>query len=367
MWPPTISISMPRETTWHFEWQRTWPDVWAQSSEARWDAVFASAVERDVFQHPELARAWAETCGAAAGAEPLVGFATGPGGASVVLPWAIQRQRGRLVTRRRLGYIGDDLFGYHDPLASTSTVNWDTFWREARDGVAGACDHALFRSVHRRQSSRDASRGGDEYSVLKLDRHETFDALLNACSANHRGDIRRRRRRLAERGTVSLWIAGRDEAAAALADWQQHGAQAYRDLWTRRARRNTAWRDALDAFLARVLTHGVARGWTHYAALRVNGESIAWHIGLADRQRLFWWIPAHRPDWESFAPGKVLLAAIIEELCAGGWRELHFLAGAHAYKLAWQPEAGELTALRWYAPGVRGRLLSWYDDRAQSA
>jgi CelD/BcsL family acetyltransferase involved in cellulose biosynthesis len=354
---------------WTFEWRRSWADVWTDSFEAEWHRAYAAATRAHVFQHPQLARAWADTCGAASGDEPLIGVGTGPDGARVLLPWVIRRAAGRVAVRRQLVHLGDDLFGYHDPLATDTggAIAWNQLWREARVAVAGDCDQAMLRSVDVARAPDGSPRTGDDSTVLSLTAHDGFEPLLAACAPKFRNDLRRLRRRLSERGTVTLWIAGRSEGGTALADWREHGAPAYREVWARRARRNTAWRPGLNDLLAKVLTDGLSEGWGHYAVLRVDGEPIAWHVGLADRKRLYWWIPAHRPEWETFAPGKLLLAAVIEELFERHWRELHFLAGAHPYKLAWRPDVQDLRVVRWHAPGVRGRILSWYDSLRQSA
>jgi CelD/BcsL family acetyltransferase involved in cellulose biosynthesis len=356
---------MPRDRSgeWRFEWRRSWQQVWDHGFVDRWTRLRDASPSAHVYQSPAIVRAWAETCGGSDKVDPLIGLATGPGGTEVLLPWAVHRVHGRVAARRQLGYVGDDLFGYHDPLVGglVDSVDWSAFWRAARDAASDTHDQAIFRSVDARVAPDDAVPSGDESSVLHLDRGMGFDQLLASCSASHRSDLRRQRRRLADLGEVRLWVATATDGAEALTDWQTFGAPAYRDVWARRTTRNTTWRPGFDEFLARVLTEGVATGWGHYSALRMNGESIAWHIGLADRGRLYFWIPAFQSSWQSFSPGKVLLAALIEHLARALWRELHFLTGEHAYKLVWRPDRCDLRAVRWHAPGLRGAIFSWYD------
>jgi CelD/BcsL family acetyltransferase involved in cellulose biosynthesis len=354
---------------WQFEWRRDWADVWREPFERTWCDAFASNDCAHVYHHPALVRAWADTCGRAAGIEPLIGFARANTGQQVLLPWVISRTSGTVVVRRTLEPVGQDLFGYHDPLPDgpASTIDWPTFWPSARIAVSNLCDQALFRFVHAEFAGPDAASTGGDSPVLRLDQFTSFDALLASCSANHRGDVRRRRRRLAERGVVSLWIPGPEEADEALGDWRSHAREAYRDVWVRRAQRNTLVRAGFDEFAARVIADGLRGGWAHYAALRVDGAPIAWHLGLADRGRLYWWIPTHRKEWEPYAPGKVLLAAVIEELHRAKWREIHFMTGAQAYKLAWRPVPADLRVIRWHAPGPRGTILSLYDAVRRSA
>jgi CelD/BcsL family acetyltransferase involved in cellulose biosynthesis len=353
----------PRADRWQFDWCRTWADVWGGPFERTWRRLFDASDCAHVYQHPALVRAWADTCGAAADARPMMGLARTYEGDDIVLPWIVAPQRGGVATRQRLEYAGQDLFGYHDPVAASpaSSIDWAAFWRAVRATTSHASDQALFRFVHADFAPAAAARAGDDSPVLDLAAAGGFERLLAACSANHRGDVRRRRRRLGESGAVSLWVAAPSDAGAALADWRANARGAYADVWKRRTRRNTTWRDGFDALAERVIVDGIREGWAHYAALRVGGEPIAWHLGLADRRRLYWWIPIHRVEWESYSPGKVLLAALVERLCAERWREVHFMTGGHAYKLAWRPSLADLRVVRWHARGLRGSVFALYD------
>ena len=348
---------------WQFDWRRTWAEVWDGPFDRTWRRMFEASDRAHVYQHPSLVRAWVDTCGAAARVEPMMALATLRGGDDVVLPWILTSQRGSVASRRRLESAGQDLFGYQDPLiaASPSAIDWSAFWREVRFSSSAACDQALFRFVHAEFAPDAAPRSPDDSPVLALERRGGFDALLANCSANHRGDVRRRRRRLAERGDVSLWVAGPADVGEALAEWRSSARAAYGDVWNRRTKRNTVWRDGFDAFAERVIVDGLRERWAHFAALRVDGQAIAWHLGLADRGRLYWWIPIHRSEWESFSPGKVLLSLLIEHLCGDGWRELHFIAGGQSYKLAWRPALADLRVLRWHARNLRGAVFALYD------
>jgi CelD/BcsL family acetyltransferase involved in cellulose biosynthesis len=354
--------------TWTFEWRRAWSDVWDGPFERAWRRMFEASGSAQVYHHPSLVRAWTETCGTAAGHAPMMGLARSHAGTDVLLPWVVAHQRGTIAMRRRLEPAGQDLFGYHDPLtaAPPDGIDWSVFWQAVRSSTSPDCDQALFRFVHGEFAARSDPGSSETSPVLAAGAFADFDALLAACSSNHRGEIRRRRRRLAERGAVALWTPDSTEADAALADWRSNASRAYRDVWSARARHNTVLRDGFDRFAERVVAQGLREGWAHYAALSVGGERIAWHLGLADRERLYWWIPVHRIEWEAYAPGKVLLAALVERLCERRWREIHFMTGGHAYKLAWRPALADLRIVRWHARGLRGSIFALYDRARQT-
>jgi CelD/BcsL family acetyltransferase involved in cellulose biosynthesis len=283
----------------------------------------------------------------------------------VLLPWVVATQAGRFTRRRMLGPVGSSLFGYHDPLVGASDadgIDWSSFWESTRRELARSCDQALFRFVHPRYTRGVATEPcGEESPVLSLAGLSDLQDALARCSTNHRSDVRRRLRRLEEKGEVRLWVAGPSEASAAMQDFSQRFVPAYHNLWRSRPSGSLLDRPGVVAFLARVLADGVPGSWGHYAILYVADTPIAWHLGLSHHRSLYWWVPTHDRAWDNWSPGKVLLAKLIEYGIARNWTRLHFLTGGHAYKLAWRPEAEDLLAVRWHAPTFVGRILGCYD------
>jgi CelD/BcsL family acetyltransferase involved in cellulose biosynthesis len=351
---------------WRFTVWSTWPEVWSAPCQAVWRELLAADPDAHAYQRPEVVRAWAETRGAAVEARPAVALATHESGARALLPWVVARHRGSRISRRILEPAGQSLFGYHDPLVAgppLPAAAWADFWEAARRRLAGDCDQALFRFVHPRCGSGPRSRPCPDASpVLPLAGFADLDGLLARCSANHRGDVRRRLRRLAERGAVDLWVAGAGEAEEALADFQAGFLPAYHAA--REGEPDLLLLPGVEEFATRLLREGLPGGWGCYSALRVDGRAVAWHLGLCHRGDLLWWLPTYDPAWEGFSPGKALLARLLEHAIARQLRSVHFLTGGQPYKLAWQPAIPELRTVRWHSPSLRGRLFALYDGRA---
>ena len=356
---------------WHFEWRRTWSDVWSASFERTWRTLYEASPWAHVYHEPELVRAWADTCGQAIGAEPMFGLARSTSGVQLLLPWVVVRQAGRLAARRTLAPAGSDFFGYHNPLLSgpaPDAIDWALFWQSARAEVGSACDQALFRFLQPAYAPDIEGRLDSEDSpVLDLRGRPDLKSVLGVCSSSHRIDVQRQLRRLRERGAVSLWIAGSGEAVAAAAAVQSGLLPAHRALWNGRDRQNGLLRPGLEAFLEAVVARGLPVGWTHVSVLRAGETPIAWHVGFADRGRMYWWLPTHDLAWSNHSPGKLLLALLIDAVCRAGWTEFHLLAGKHDYKAAWKPAPQRLAAIGWTAPTIRGRLMAWYDARRRAS
>ena len=354
-------------TPWRFEWRRTWDAVWAPEFVAEWERLLSSSTHANVYHVPALVRAWAETHGKALGAEPLFGFAAGPGGVRVLATFVLITHGGRYVTRRVLTAAGDSFFGYHDPLvsgANPAEVDWSLFWHAVREEVAGRCDHALLRFVHPAFASGPlVEPSGDPSLVLVLSGLSSLDEALLRCSVNHRGDVRRRLRRIREAGDVKLSVTpGAGSIDQALHDFHERFVPAYSAHWRSRPEGCMLDRPSVADFVGRVMGEGLRSGWARYDALTIDGRSIGWHIGLTFRGQTYWWIPAHDVEWQAFSPGKVLLARLIEQAIEHRVDAVHFLTGAQRYKLDWKPEVRNLSAVRWHAPSAKGAALAWYDS-----
>ena len=354
---------------WQCIWRTTWPAVWEEQFLSLWKEMVQQAPFSHVYHHPEVVRTWADTCGIAARVQPRVGLATHRNGSRVLLLWMIVPYQGKLFHRQVLEPIGQSLFGYHDPLVAggpSAAIDWAELWEWLRQTLRTECDQALFRFVHARYGhGRRAEACAEESPVLNLQEVSDFASILACCSQNHRGDVRRRLRRLAEKGEVTLWVARPDDAVMAATEFHEQFVPAYNTIWNGHLGGNLLRKPGVTNCLTRVVKEGVRDGWGHFVSLRVNDYPIAWHLGLYDRGALYWWVPTYDPAWEHFSPGKVLLAKLIEYGIAARWSKIHFLTGGHTYKLAWRPDALDLRTIRWYAPSVRGKLVAWYDRYQQ--
>jgi CelD/BcsL family acetyltransferase involved in cellulose biosynthesis len=351
---------MPGRADWTAAW--TFGGVFTDPDVRRaWTAAQPSPLGH-VFHRLDLMKMWTDTIGAAAGAAPAMASLASDSGLTGLVAVAVVPHRGSMVTRRVLEPMGQDLFGYHDPLFDRQppAAAVDAFWSTLRSS-APAHDQARFRFVDGALAPASfQAPSGDDSPVLSLEGAATLDDVLGRCSANHRGDVRRRLRRLCERGAVALRVYGRDEAGAAVRDFGERCWPAWVAACRRKGGRLFE-RPGFRAYCDRLLDEGVTSGLAHYSALRVDGVDIAWHLGLSDRDRLYWWLPAHDADWDDSSPGKVLLALLIEHAIGARFRELHFQTGAQPYKLAWQPARPRRVAVVWHAGSWRGRAFGTYD------
>jgi CelD/BcsL family acetyltransferase involved in cellulose biosynthesis len=159
-----------------------------------------------------------------------------------------------------------------------------------------------------------------------------FDAVEKSWTLKHRTDVRRRRKRLAEQGAVSLWTPSSVEEAEPVlteffavhdAKWL---AQGYPGMF-HEARQQTFYRSALRRLLG--------RGLLHFSTVRCGDTHISYHFGFLAGGWLQWYRPTYRAEFGIYSPSKIHIAMIIEEACRSGWKGVDFLLGDEPYKFLW--------------------------------
>jgi CelD/BcsL family acetyltransferase involved in cellulose biosynthesis len=354
---------------WHIEQIHGWDQVFSPKHMTRWSDLLDHSTTANVFQLAHLGQVWCDTVGQSLKVTPHALWANDQQGNTILLVGVVEHQGGRYVKRRTFQPMGGSWFCYTDPIlvGDAHAVDWRSYWYAVRAQSASFCDQALWRFVNPAfLMSGLGSFCGDDNPVLLLTGFSTLGDALARCSGNHRTDLNRRIRRLSEAGTVSLWTPAVDELRSVMEDFKVRFLPAYHQQWDHRPEGNQLRHAGVVDFLERVLRDGLAEGWAHYLALQVNGQSIAWHIGLEFRQHLYWWVPTHDPAWNDFSAGKILLARTIEQAIIKRYEALHFLTGGHAYKLAWKPESRQRYSVRWHAPHWKGWLLAHYDQWQRS-
>lgn len=344
--------------TWRLSWLEAWDEVRDPGFVTQWRQLADESAGPAGFQRPEVVLPWVTESAEPSGSTPLFGWAEHSSGARALLPWVCSVHRGRLARRRVAEPALGDLAGYTDPLYVGAPEGLAELWSLAQVELAGRVEQGLCRFVHRELAPAEAPSTSDQSPVLLLPTGATLAELLARTSANHRGDLGRRIRRLAERGTVEL-VLHRDPLQA-VAEFDRPFQSAYAAQWRDSAAGSLLDRPGIAAFLRRFLAEQ-AGGLAHFSALRVEGQAVAWHLGFEFRDELYWWFPTYDPAWAAFSPGKVLLARLIEHGLERGWRCIHLLTGGHDYKLAWRPRPADLVTVRWFSPSLAGRALGAYD------
>jgi CelD/BcsL family acetyltransferase involved in cellulose biosynthesis len=204
---------------------------------------------------------------------------------------------------------------------------------------------------------------------LRLDGAD-FAAVEAAWPQKHRWDVRRRRKRLAERGPLSIWQPSSVEEAEPVLDefFRVHDdkwlAQGYPGMF-----HDPAQRRFFKAVLRRLWNNGA-----HFSTLRCGAVDVSYHFGFFSGGWIQWYRPTYRPEFGTCSPTKVHIAMLIEEACRMGWAGFDFLLGTEEYKGPWCNDMAEVVNIHagfhrwapsyfWFSRGkpfVRARLQPAY-------
>jgi CelD/BcsL family acetyltransferase involved in cellulose biosynthesis len=172
-------------------------------------------------------------------------------------------------------------------------------------------------------------------------------------SPGFRANLRRRARRLGERGAVSvLREDGTGDLSGALGEF----FALERAGW--KGARGTAIAEdpRLVAFYVRVARDAAARGALAIRALALDGRPIAIHLGLVHRG--VYYLPKTTYDERlgTLSPGQLLQREVVAECEARGLAALDFLGPDMEWKRDWRPGHRPHDWLYVYRPSLAGRV-----------
>lgn len=179
-------------------------------------------------------------------------------------------------------------------------------------------------------------------------------ALEDTLDAKFRANLRRRRKKLARHGPLTL---ERVEGGDALHRALEEGFALEGGGW--KGQRGTAIRcrpETLDFYtgLARLAAAG---GWLALYTLRVGGRAVAFHFGLEYGGRYYLLKPGYDEGFSECSPGQLLVEDVLEDLAHRGTAEFDFLGPRMPWKLDWTQRVRRHVWLFILRPTLKGRLL----------
>jgi CelD/BcsL family acetyltransferase involved in cellulose biosynthesis len=276
----------------------------------------------NVFATWEWAEAWWRHFGEG---EPLVALARGEGGECAALVAVELRRRGPLRVARFVGHGPSDELGPisapGDPrgtealleLHKGSERRWDVLLAERMPTGAGS--EKLGGRILLREESPivEAPEGG-------------FEGFLASRSRNFRSQVRRKERKLLERG---LTYRLGDDPERLEVDMRTLG-ELHEQRWG--AEGSGALRHRRAAFHLDFARAALERGWLRLWLAEVEGKAVAAWYGFRFGGAEWYYQSGRDPDWDKDSVGLVLLAHTIREAFDDGLRTYRLLRGGEPYK-----------------------------------
>ena len=281
-----------------------------------------------------------------------------------------------LATVRRAGELVGALPLISRGAVLASPANWHTPETGvlARDELAASELARVIATAHPRRialafldradASVQAFRGELEsagYQILQrtlthppyLDLLGDWAAFESGMRSDVRANLRRRRRRLEERGTVTF---AEEDGSSRLDRLFDEVVQVEGSGW--KDERGTAIGSRADTlrFYREIAGWAAERGWLRIHILRLDDRALAASLALCCDGVHFHLKMGYDPEYRQLAPGMLLMRELIHNAFAEGLRRVEMLGEDETYKRVWCPETRERIGLQAFAPSIAGRV-----------
>ena len=95
-------------------------------------------------------------------------------------------------------------------------------------------------------------------------------------------------------------------------------------------------------------------GWLRLSFLRVGEQAVAFQYGFEAGGTYYFLKGGYDPEYRRFAPGKLLLRALLERAFATGLRSFDFLGADDPFKLEWSATAYDLKLVQAFSRSPLG-------------
>jgi CelD/BcsL family acetyltransferase involved in cellulose biosynthesis len=182
----------------------------------------------------------------------------------------------------------------------------------------------------------------------------SWEEMQQRLHQKFRQNLRRRRKKLEEKGVVTLErYTQRAELDARL----DEGFALEQSGWKGQRGTAVAQDPTVSAFY-RMLAHNAAdRGELILYFLRVGGTAAAFHYGLSVGGRYYLLKPGYDESLKECSPGQLLMEEVVKDCITRGVTELDFLGPDMAWKRDWSERVRVHTWLYLFPKTSLGRLL----------
>jgi CelD/BcsL family acetyltransferase involved in cellulose biosynthesis len=181
---------------------------------------------------------------------------------------------------------------------------------------------------------------GEVAPRLRLDGRD-FAAAEKLWSSSHRVDVRRQRKRLAEKGPVSLWQpATLAEAEPVLLDF----FKVHDEKWLAEGFPGMFQLPEQRQHFQAIFRHLFGKGLL-FSTVRCGDIDVSYGVAFFAGDWVQWYRPSYRSEYHNFSPSKIHIALLVEEACRLGWQGVDFLLGEEPYKKVWSNDKMEVVSI----------------------
>jgi CelD/BcsL family acetyltransferase involved in cellulose biosynthesis len=181
----------------------------------------------------------------------------------------------------------------------------------------------------------------------------SWDEYEKGLSKSLRGDVRRQRRRLEEKGHLTLDVRDGTEG---LDELLEEGFGLEGSGWKDAEGTSIKANPATRRFYTEVARWASERGWLRLIFLRLDGRALAFDYLLEFNRTCYGLKTGYDPAYGRFSPGKVLRYLMVARAFSEGLAAYELLGVLEPWKQKWTNAWRELQSLHMFAPTGLGFL-----------
>jgi CelD/BcsL family acetyltransferase involved in cellulose biosynthesis len=219
--------------------------------------------------------------------------------------------------------------------------------------TAGTADAHDFATMAHHEGMRIIPRLIERSPYVRLDgSYEDYERTL---PQRRRSELRRRRRRLAERGELTFHVeTGEERLDALLAEGFAVEGSGWKTEQGTAILSHPETRD----FYRLVADWAAPRGSLRLAFLRLDSRPIAFHFTIEEAGSAYQLKGGYEPEFRELAPGQLLVQDMIRWAFGRELRTYEFLGADEAFKLDWTASLRERIALHAFPHSATG-AVAW--------
>jgi CelD/BcsL family acetyltransferase involved in cellulose biosynthesis len=181
-----------------------------------------------------------------------------------------------------------------------------------------------------------------------------YERIEAALDGKFRQNLRRRKRRLAEKGAVRyVQLDGKQDLETALADFLDIEASG----WKGSQGSAIKLKPETVGFYTQIARDAAKRGTLCIGFLELEGKRIAGHLSLIESGTHWLLKIGYDESLREFSPGQQLASFCIEDACRRGLTTFDFLGPCMEWKLDWEPALRTHRWLTIFRPTRKGELV----------
>jgi len=326
-----VNVRMDERSPIELTRKNKWEEVLDPGFQELWYSFYKDSNSNHVFFHPALAHAWIQTYRSIRNISPIFYIFEFKMG-KILFPLFLWKRNWKNGYQKIIIPLGYGDFDYGDPILIGKIEPYEKreFWQAIISDLKSSVtfDAIKIPGIHQYESYFDSKDiiSTTKCPFINLRGIKEVEVVGPIVSTKVNKEIQRRIRRLGELGKIEFYNydsenlnTALDELKDMLAVHAKHWPKSYKAI----------------GYHSNLILYGLKEGIVHFSTIKLNGTTISWRLGFILNKRYYSYMPAYKPEYKKFSPGKIHLDHCIKYAIEHDCEVYDLLSGSEKYKDEW--------------------------------